>query len=109
MALEKINSPEDVKRLTKDELKILAGDVREALLSRLTRIGGHIGPNFGIVEVTIALHYVFNSPKDKFVFDVSHQCYPHKILTGRKEGFQDTQIKMKVYMTFLKWDIHQLP
>ena len=87
MALEKINSPEDVKRLTKDELKVLAGDVREALLSRLTRIGGHIGPNFGIVEVTIALHYVFNSPKDKFVFDVSHQCYPHKILTGRKEGF----------------------
>ena len=87
MALEKINSPEDVKRLSKDELKVLAGDVREALLSRLTRIGGHIGPNFGMVEVTIALHYVFNSPKDKFVFDVSHQCYPHKILTGRKEGF----------------------
>ena len=87
MALEKINSPEDVKRLTKDELKVLAGDVREALLSRLTRIGGHIGPNFGMVEVTIALHYVFNSPEDKFVFDVSHQCYPHKILTGRKEGF----------------------
>ena len=75
--------------MTKDELKVLAGDVREALLSRLTRIGGHIGPNFGIVEVTIALHYVFNSPKDKFVFDVSHQCYPHKIITGRKFGFLD--------------------
>ena len=87
MVLEKVNCPEDVKKLSGDELKVLAGDVRETLLSRLTRIGGHIGPNFGMVEVTIALHYVFNSPKDKFVFDVSHQCYPHKILTGRKEGF----------------------
>ena len=87
MALEKVNSPEDVKKLSKEELKELAKDVREALLNRLTRIGGHIGPNFGMVEVTIALHYVFDSPKDKFVFDVSHQCYPHKILTGRKEGF----------------------
>lgn len=85
MVLEKVNCPEDVKRLTKDELKVLAGDVREALLSRLTRIGGHIGPNFGMVEVTIALHYVFNSTEDKFVFDVSHQCYPHKILTGRNK------------------------
>ena len=87
MVLEKVNSPEDVKKLSKEELKELAKDVREALLNRLTRIGGHIGPNFGMVEVTIALHYVFDSPKDKFVFDVSHQCYPHKILTGRKEGF----------------------
>lgn len=85
MVLEKVNCPEDVKKLSGDELKVLAGDVREALLSRLTRIGGHIGPNFGMVEVTIALHYVFNSPKDKFVFDVSHQCYPHKILTGRNK------------------------
>ena len=87
MALEKVNSPDDIKKLSKEELKTLAQDVRNALLNRLTKIGGHIGPNFGIVEVTIALHYVFNSPKDKFVFDVSHQCYPHKILTGRKEGF----------------------
>lgn len=87
MALEKVNSPEDVKKLSRKELKELAKDVRKALLNRLTKIGGHIGPNFGMVEVTIALHYVFDSPKDKFVFDVSHQCYPHKILTGRKEGF----------------------
>lgn len=87
MALEKVNSPDDIKKLSKEELKTLAQDVRNALLNRLTKIGGHIGPNFGIVEVTIALHYVFDSPKDKFVFDVSHQCYPHKILTGRKEGF----------------------
>ena len=85
MVLEKVNFSEDVKKLSGDELKVLAGDVREALLSRLTRIGGHIGPNFGMVEVTIALHYVFNSPKDKFVFDVSHQCYPHKTLTGRNK------------------------
>lgn len=87
MALEKVNSPEDVKKLSRKELKELAKDVRKVLLNRLTKIGGHIGPNFGMVEVTIALHYVFDSPKDKFVFDVSHQCYPHKILTGRKEGF----------------------
>lgn len=87
MVLEKVNSPEDVKKLSRKELKELAKDVRKVLLNRLTKIGGHIGPNFGMVEVTIALHYVFDSPKDKFVFDVSHQCYPHKILTGRKEGF----------------------
>ena len=89
MALEKVNSPDDIKKLSKEELKTLAQDVRNALLNRLTKIGGHIGPNFGIVEVTIALHYVFESPKDKFVFDVSHQTYPHKMLTGRRQAFTD--------------------
>ena len=87
--LERINSPADVKKLDITELKILAGDIRDAMMNRLTQKGGHFGPNFGIVEATIALHYVFYSPKDKFVFDVSHQCYPHKILTGRKQGYTD--------------------
>lgn len=85
--LRKINSPEDVKELNNDELDILATEMREALFNRLTKIGGHFGPNFGMVEATIALHYVFNSPKDKFVFDVSHQSYPHKLLTGRRDGY----------------------
>ncbi|MBR1777166.1 MAG: 1-deoxy-D-xylulose-5-phosphate synthase [Alphaproteobacteria bacterium] len=85
--LKTINSPADVKKLNKVELETLAADIREALFNRLTKIGGHFGPNFGIVEATIALHYVFESPKDKFVFDVSHQSYPHKMLTGRKNGY----------------------
>ena len=85
--LKTIYSPADVKKLSPAELETLAGDIREALFNRLTKIGGHCGPNFGIVEATIALHYVFNSPKDKFVFDVSHQSYAHKMLTGRKNGY----------------------
>lgn len=85
--LKTINSPADVKKLNDQQLVTLAGDIREALFNRLTKIGGHCGPNFGIVEATIALHCVFNSPKDKFVFDVSHQSYPHKMLTGRKNGY----------------------
>jgi 1-deoxy-D-xylulose-5-phosphate synthase len=76
-----------VKKLNLEELEILASDVREALFNRLSKIGGHFGPNFGMVEATIALHYVFSSPVDKIVFDVSHQSYTHKILTGRKNGY----------------------
>ena len=87
--LNKINAPEDVKKLDMKELEALAGDIREALFNRLTKIGGHCGPNFGIVEAEIAMHYVFESPVDKFVFDVSHQTYPHKMLTGRKAGYID--------------------
>ena len=87
--LGKINSPADVKKLNIDELHILAEDIREALFNRLTKFGGHFGPNFGIVEIEIAMHYVFNSPVDKFVFDVSHQSYPHKMMTGRKNGYID--------------------
>ncbi len=85
----KINSPEDVKKLNRSELKQLAGDIREVLFNRLTKIGGHCGPNYGIVECEIAMHYVFSLPKDKFVFDVSHQSYPHKMLTGRRKGYTD--------------------
>lgn len=87
--LNKINSPEDVKKLNLDELNELAKDIRDGLFNRLTKVGGHFGPNFGIVETEIAMHYVFNSPVDKFVFDVSHQSYPHKMLTGRKAGYID--------------------
>ncbi len=87
MIIDKINSPADVKKLNDSELIELASDVRKGLMNRLSKRGGHFGPNFGFVEATIALHYVFDSPKDKLVFDVSHQCYTHKILTGRKEAF----------------------
>ena len=83
----KVNSPADVKKLSIDEMKVLAGDIRKAVLNKVNTIGGHLGPDLGIVETTIAMHYVFNTPKDKFIFDVSHQVYPHKILTGRKDAF----------------------
>lgn len=89
MILDKINSPADVKNLSVNDMNCLADEIREALFNRLTKIGGHFGPNFGFVEATIAMHYVFNSPTDKFVFDVSHQSYTHKILTGRKAGYID--------------------
>ena len=89
MILDKINSPADVKKLSIHDMESLTNEIREALFNRLTKIGGHFGPNFGFVEATIAMHYVFNSPTDKFVFDVSHQSYTHKILTGRKAGYID--------------------
>lgn len=89
--LDKINSPQDVKKLSIEELNILAAEIRETLIKRITVTGGHLGSNLGMVEASIALHYVFDSPKDKFVFDVSHQCYTHKILTGRKDGFTDSE------------------
>ena len=87
MYIEKINGPEDVKKLSAEELVSLAEEMRSALLKRASIRGGHFGPNFGMVEATIALHYVFDSPKDKIVFDVSHQTYPHKMLTGRKDAY----------------------
>ncbi|HCJ06812.1 MAG: 1-deoxy-D-xylulose-5-phosphate synthase [Lachnospiraceae bacterium] len=87
MYIENINGPEDVKKLSVDQMHVLAGEMREALLKRASIHGGHFGPNFGMVEATIALHYVFDSPKDKMVFDVSHQTYPHKMLTGRKDAY----------------------
>ena len=87
MYIEKINGPEDVKKLTVDQMTVMAGEMREALLKRASIHGGHFGPNFGMVEATIALHYVFESPKDKIVYDVSHQTYPHKMLTGRKDAY----------------------
>ena len=91
MYIEKINGPEDVKKIKIDELPVLAQEIRDALLVRASKHGGHFGPNFGMVEATIALHYVFESPKDKIVYDVSHQSYPHKMLTGRKEAYLSEQ------------------
>ena len=87
MYLEQINGPEDVKKLSGEQLTKLAAEMRQVLLKRASIHGGHFGPNFGMVEATIALHYVFESPKDKIVYDVSHQTYPHKMLTGRKDAY----------------------
>ena len=89
MYIEKIHSPADLRKLEVSELKIVADEVRDAVLNRVSRHGGHVGPNLGFTEATVALHYVFDTPTDKFVFDVSHQTYPHKILTGRAHGFLD--------------------
>ena len=87
MYIENIKSPSDLKGLDINALKIVADETRAAVLNRVSKHGGHVGPNLGFVEATVALHYVFNAPEDKFVFDVSHQCYPHKVLTGRAAGF----------------------
>lgn len=87
MYIENIKSPSDLKGLDIKALKIVADETRAAVLNRVSKHGGHVGPNLGFVEATVALHYVFNAPEDKFVFDVSHQCYPHKVLTGRAAGF----------------------
>lgn len=87
MYIETINSPADLKKLSVEQLPALADEMRHALLVRASKHGGHFGPNFGMVEATIAMHYVFNSPVDKIVYDVSHQSYPHKMLTGRKDAY----------------------
>lgn len=87
MYIEKIKSSADLKKLDIEALKIVADETRQAVLNRVSKYGGHVGPNLGFVEATVALHYVFDAPKDKLVFDVSHQSYPHKILTGRAAGF----------------------
>ncbi len=87
MYLEKIDQPSDLRKLDEAQLKELAAEMRSALLEKLSRHGGHFGPNFGMVEAIIAMHYIFDSPKDKIVFDVSHQSYCHKMLTGRKDAF----------------------
>ena len=87
MYIEKIKSPADLKQLNIEALKVIADETRQAVLNRVSKHGGHVGPNLGFVEATVALHYVFDTPKDKLVFDVSHQSYPHKVLTGRASGF----------------------
>lgn len=95
MIADKINEPKDLKNCSLNELKQLADEIRNLIIKKVNTTGGHLGSNLGIVETTIALHYVFNSPVDKIVFDVSHQCYPHKILTGRKEGFINPENYLK--------------
>ena len=87
--LKKIHSPADIKGLSLDQLYTLSGELRAALMRKLAAHGGHVGPNLGVVEATVALHYVFDAPKDKIVFDVSHQSYVHKMLTSRIEAFLD--------------------
>ena len=87
MILENINGPEDLKALHSGELKTLSAEIRDCLIRKISKCGGHLGSNLGMVEITVALHKVFHSPVDKILFDVSHQCYTHKILTGRKEAF----------------------
>ena len=93
--LDKVNSPEDLKKLGIKELYKLSDEMRELIIKKVNTIGGHFGPNLGFVEATVALHYVFNSPVDKFVFDVSHQCYAHKMLTGRKDGYTNSDNYLK--------------
>src|SRR6476469_4869731 len=85
--LDMVDDPSHVKKLTLPQLTQLAGEIREELINKLSKNGGHLGPNLGVVELTLALHTVFSTPKDKFVWDVSHQSYVHKLLTGRKERF----------------------
>ena len=81
--LERINGPEDLKDLSQEQLSLLAAEIRDVLVETVTRTSGHLGPNLGVVELTIALHRVFDSPKDKLIFDTGHQSYVHKLLTGR--------------------------
>ena len=91
--LDKVNFPNDLKKLNIKELNILAKEIRSFLINSVSKTGGHLASNLGVVELTIALHYCFNCPKDKFVWDVGHQSYIHKILTGRKEMFSNLRKK----------------
>jgi 1-deoxy-D-xylulose-5-phosphate synthase len=86
--LDKLDLPKDVKTATNEDLKVLAADIRNIIIEKTSEFGGHVAPNLGIVELCIALHKVFDSPNDKFIFDVSHQCYTHKLLTGRLDLFE---------------------
>lgn len=101
MYIEKVNSPADVKKLSVSEMNGLGGEIRQVLLNKLSSHGGHVGPNLGMVEATIALHYVFDSPTDKIVYDVSHQSYTHKILTGRRAAFMnaDEYDEVRIFRT----------
>ena len=91
--LKKINSPEDLKSLNIEDLKILSTELREELIEIVSKTGGHLGAGLGVVELTVALHFIFNSPKDKLIWDVGHQAYPHKILTGRRKDLHTLRQK----------------
>src|SRR5512135_427671 len=86
--LETVNNPQDLKKLAPELLPQLAQEIREKIITTVARTGGHLAPSLGVVELTIALHYVFDCPKDKIVWDVGHQAYTHKLLTGRRDRFQ---------------------
>ena len=92
MYIENINSPRDLKKVSTDNLQVVAQEIRNVLIDKTSKYGGHLASNLGVVEITIALHYVFDSPIDKIVFDVSHQSYVHKILTGRLKNFTDAKL-----------------
>src|SRR5256885_10112727 len=85
--LARVQGPQDLKRLTPEELALLATEIRDFLVAKVSRTGGHLGPNLGVVELTLALHRVFDSPKDRILFDTGHQAYVHKMVTGRQDGF----------------------
>ena len=85
--LDKVQLPKDIKKMNNSELDELCADIRELLVETVSETGGHLASNLGVVELSVALHKVFNSPTDQIVFDVGHQCYTHKILTGRKDRF----------------------
>ena len=87
--LEQINSPKDLKKLTLEEKETLSQEIRDLIIDVTSKNGGHVASNLGVVELTIALHSIFDTPNDKIVWDVGHQCYVHKILTGRREEFQN--------------------
>ena len=99
--LDNINNPKDLKNLNIEDLPELCSEIRDFLVHKISKTGGHLAPNLGVVELTVALHYIFNSPEDKIIFDVGHQCYVHKILTGRKKGF-DTLRKLNGLSGFPK-------
>ena len=92
MYVEQINSPADLKKLTIEQLNVLKDEIRKIILDKVSQYGGHVGPDLGIVEAIIAMHYVFDSPTDKIVFDVSHQSFAHKILTGRRDAFINNEV-----------------
>ena len=93
MRIYDIQSPQDIKNLSYDQLKFLCEEIRQFLIQNISKTGGHLSSNLGVVELTVALHYVFNAPEDKFIFDVGHQCYTHKILTGRSPYFSTLRKK----------------
>ena len=91
--LSEINSPKDINKLDYTKLNELSGEIRYKLIETVSENGGHLASNLGMVELTVALHKVFDSPKDQFVYDVGHQCYTHKLLTGRYESFSTLRTK----------------
>ena len=95
--LDKINFPSDLRKLKKNELEIIATELRQKTIETVSEVGGHLGAGLGVVELTIALHYVFNTPRDKLIWDVGHQSYPHKILTGRKNKIHTLRQKNGIY------------
>ena len=98
--LNNINFPSDLRKVSEDNLQKVADEVREEMITAVSETGGHLGAGLGVVELTVALHYVFDTPNDKLIWDVGHQSYPHKILTGRKDKDQPNQKIIRMFRTF---------